>query len=202
DETTAFVIPLHQPPKRARKSAERAKAHRQRRKKPSSTDVAAPSSEDLIPLEFLSEDAKDAAAAVRAAAAATVSDETAARHAPTVAAGAGQPRRAIASWVLAGAALALAGVGIVINGWFARSLGSTEAAGLLFLAVGVATDLVALAAPSCGAHLWGAGQRATSLVAWVVWLMTFIFAVTAGGGVSSPHHTAVELARPAPAAPP
>ena len=197
DETTAYVIPFYQAPKKARKSAQRAKAHRQRRKKPSSANVAPPSSEDLIPLEFVSEDANDAAAARPEATSATVPDETAGtpRRAPIIATGARVPRRSIASWVLAGSALALAGVGIVINGWFARSLGSTEAAGLLFLAIGVATDLVALAAPSCGAHLWGAGQRATSLVAWVVWLMTFIFAVTAGIGFASQNIADVTLAR-------
>jgi len=111
------------------------------------------------------------------------------QRAPTV------TRRSIASYVLAAAALALAGVGIVINGWFARSLGSTEIAGWLFMAVGVATDLVALAAPSCSAHLWGAGQRATALVGWAVWLMTFIFAVTAGIGFASMNITDATLAR-------
>src|SRR5262249_26043774 len=159
DEATASVIPLPLgAPKKARKRTERAKAPRQRRKKPSSTDVAPPSSENLIPLEFLSQDVKDAAAARPQTTAATIPAETAEvpRRAPAIAVRAGAPRRSIASWVLAGAALALAGVGIVINGWFARSLGSTEAAGLLFLAIGVATDLAALAAPSCGARLWGA----------------------------------------------
>jgi hypothetical protein len=97
--------------------------------------------------------------------------------------------------VLVGAALALAGVGIIINGWFARTLGATEAAGWLFLAIGVATDLVALAGPSCAAHLWGTGQRATALVGWAVWLMTFIFAVTAGIGFASLNIADVTLAR-------
>jgi hypothetical protein len=49
-----------------------------------------------------------------------------------------------ASIVLVVAALALAIVGITINCWFARSLGSTEIAGWLFLAIGVAADLAAL----------------------------------------------------------
>ena len=110
--------------------------------------------------------------------------------------------RSIASWVLAAAALGLAGVGIVINGWFARSLGSTQAAGWLFLAVGVASDLVALAGPSCAVHLWGAARRATALVAWTVWLMTFVFAVTAGLGFASMNIadvTLVRASRPTPA---
>jgi hypothetical protein len=201
DETTASVIPLHYgPPKKARKSAERGKAQRPRKKKPVSTDVAPESSDDLIPPEFLAANANDIAAAETTTA--IVPEETAEmpRSLPTgaepaVAAPAVAPRRSIASYVLAGAALCLAGVGIVINGWFARSLGSTEAAGWLFLAIGVATDLVALAAPSCGAHLWGDRQRATSLVAWTVWLMTFIFAVTAGLGFASENIADVTMAR-------
>src|SRR6516225_7513926 len=199
DETTASVIiPLHYgAPKRARKSAERAKAHRPPRKKPASRHVAPPSSEDLIPLEFLSADASEAVAPVPAAVPAAVLDETAEdpRRAASVTAPVEPRFRSLASYVLSGAALCLAGVGIIINGWFARSLGSTEAAGWLFLAIGVATDLVALAAPSCGAHLWGAGQRATSLLAWAVWLMTFIFAVTAGLGFASENIADMTLAR-------
>jgi hypothetical protein len=161
------------------------------------TNVVPPSSEDLIPSEFLLADANNAARQVAATTSATVSELTAevARHAPAVMAGTIVPTRWIAYYVLTGAALALAGVGIIINGWFARSLGSTVAAGWLFLAIGVATDLAALAAPSCAARLWGAGQRATALVAWAVWLMTFIFAATAGLGFASVNIADVTLAR-------
>ncbi len=49
------------------------------------------------------------------------------------------------------AAVALSALGIAINGSFARSLGSTDFAGLLFLAVGVAADLAALVLPSTAA---------------------------------------------------
>jgi hypothetical protein len=63
------------------------------------------------------------------------------------------------------AAFGLAGVGITMNGWFARSLGSSDIAGWLFLAAGVGADLVALAIPSCAAQLWQARQRATALAA-------------------------------------
>ena len=87
--------------------------------------------------------------------------------------------------LLSVAALALAGVGITMNGWFARSLGSSDMASWLFLAVGVAADLVALVMPTCAAALWQAGQRVTALVAWTFWAMTFVFAVTAGIGFAS-----------------
>jgi len=46
------------------------------------------------------------------------------------------------------AALAVAVVGMTMNGWFSRSLGSTDTAGWLFLTIGVAADLVALVIPS------------------------------------------------------
>jgi len=198
DEATASVIPLPLgAPKKARKRAVRAKPGRQRRKRSAAAIVAPASSEDLIPSEFLSAAANDAASSVLASRPETVSDVTTEvpHPAPTATGGAVAPARTIASYVLAGAALALAGVGLVINGWFARSLGSTEIAGGLFLAIGVATDLVALVTPSCAAHLWGAGRRATALVAWAVWLMTFIFAVTAGLGFASVNIADVTLAR-------
>ena len=55
--------------------------------------------------------------------------------------------RPAASILLVAAAFALAGVGITTNGWFARSLGSSDIAGWLFLAIGVAADLAALVMP-------------------------------------------------------
>jgi hypothetical protein len=200
DETTASVIPLHQgPPKKPRKRAEPAKAQRPRSKKPPAAKTVAPpsSDDDLIPLEFLSADTNGAAPPAPATRSETVSEVAVEMpsRAPADTAAAAPLRRSAASYVLVAAAIGLAAVGIVINGWFARSLGSTETAAWLFLAIGVATDLVALAAPSSAARLWGAGQRATALVAWAVWLMTFIFAVTAGLGFASMNIADVTLAR-------
>jgi hypothetical protein len=93
------------------------------------------------------------------------------------------------------AAMALAAVGITMNGWFARSLGSTDTAGWLFLAIGVAANLVALVIPSCAASLWQARQRATVLVGWMIWVATFVFAVTAGVGFASVNIADVTLSR-------
>jgi hypothetical protein len=104
-------------------------------------------------------------------------------------------RRYLAPVLLTAAALALGAVGIAINGWFARSLGSSDAAGYLFLAVGVAADLVALVMPSCAAGLWRAAQRTTALVGWAVWLVAFVFAVTAGIGFASTNISDVTLTR-------
>ncbi len=82
-----------------------------------------------------------------------------------------------------------------MNGWFARSLGSSEIAGWLFLAIGVAADLVALAAPACASQLWAKRQRGSAMAGWVVWAMTFAFAVTAGIGFASVNITDVTTAR-------
>ncbi len=103
--------------------------------------------------------------------------------------------RTISSYGLTAAALALAGVGLTMNGWFARTLGSTDLAGWLFLAIGVASDLVALAVPPTAIQLWQARQRATATVAWLVWSMTFVFAVTSGIGFASVNIADVTLTR-------
>ncbi|WP_315787213.1 MULTISPECIES: hypothetical protein [unclassified Bradyrhizobium] len=93
------------------------------------------------------------------------------------------------------AALALAAVGMAMNGWFAHSLGSNSTAGWMFLAVGVTADLVALVMPTCAARLWQGRHRASALTGWLVWLMTFVFAVTAGIGFASTNISDVTLAR-------
>jgi hypothetical protein len=182
EETTASVIPLHQAPpkKKARTGAGGIKANRQRKRQKAkaviSVDTGSPSSESLIPPEFFSTDS-------------AMTEPPVTRHAIEATSHLAEPvkpsRRQVAPVLLSTAAFALAAVGITINGWFARSLGSSDVAGWLFLAVGVAADLVALVMPSCAAGLWQVGQRATALVGWGVWLMTFVFAVMAGVGFAS-----------------
>ena len=198
EDTTASVIPLHQvpPKKKARTSGQRGKPRQPRKpRKPKAAapppDDDAPASETLIPAEFLSTDLvvaePPAAPPVTVRAVEPISE-------PALP----SPRRQLfAPILLSIAALALAGVGITMNGWFARSLGSSDIAGWLFLAIGVAADLVALVMPSCAARLWQGRQRATSLAAWAVWLMTFAFAVTAGVGFASVNITDVTTARAA-----
>jgi hypothetical protein len=65
------------------------------------------------------------------------------------------------------------------------------------LAIGVAADLVALVMPSCAAWLWHTRERVTSLAGWAVWVMTFVFAVTAGIGFASVNISDVKTARSA-----
>jgi hypothetical protein len=93
------------------------------------------------------------------------------------------------------AAVGLGAVGMTMNAWYARSLGSSEIAGWLFLAIGAASDLVALCIPPCAARQWHAGNRATAAVAWVLWWVPFVFAVTAGIGFASVNITDVTAAR-------
>jgi hypothetical protein len=104
-------------------------------------------------------------------------------------------RLSASSLLLRTAALALAGVGMAMNGWFAQSLGSSSIAGWLFLAIGLAADLVALVMPTCAARLWHERQHSTALAGWAVWTLTFVFAVTAGIGFASTNISEVALAR-------
>ena len=196
DDTAASIIPLHQIPlkKREKKAAGRARVSRPRKKKAkaaaSSEEAESFSSAPLLPSEFL---IPPEFLAVEEPVPEPVTPP------PTVTAGSkaivAPSRRHPAAILLSVAAIALAVVGITINGWFARSLGSSDVAGWLFLAVGVAADLVALVMPSCAAGLWQTGQRATALVGWAIWLMTFVFAVTAGIGFASTNISDVTTAR-------
>ena len=183
EDTIASIIALHQP-KRAKTGAQRRRTYtprkRKRAKAAPSPESESPSSESLIPAGFLS--ANSAFAGEPVMPPATVS-----LRAPSP--------RPVASILLVAAAFALAGVGITTNGWFARSLGSSDIAGWMFLAIGVAADLAALVMPSCAAALWHTRQRATSLAGWAVWAMTFAFAVTAGIGFASVNITDVTAAR-------
>jgi len=185
DDTSASIITLHQPrPKKATKTpAERAREYRQRKKAGKSVTVT-----DL-PLQ------------VPASAPATVSTPATPLPSPTFRTLTPPSRRHAAPILLTVAALALAVVGMTMNGWFARSLGSTDTAGWLFMVIGVAADLVALVMPSCAAGLWQAGQRAIALAGWAVWLMTFVFAVTAGIGFASVNIADVTMARASRATP-
>jgi hypothetical protein len=175
DDTIASVIALHHP-KRARTRTERPRANRARKRK--ATIANSQSSELLIPAEFSSP--KSASA-----------ESSPARPSSDVVP-AGRP---ISSLVLASAAFVLAAVGVTTNGWFARSLGSSDIAGWLFLAIGVAADLAALVTPICAARLWHIGRRAASFAGWAVWAMTFVFAVIAGIGFASVNIADVTAAR-------
>lgn len=132
------------------------------------------SSEQLIPVEFLS---REPALPERFVAPPPSHVTRLSRDTPA--------RWTFASLVLAAAAFALAAVGVTTNGWFARSLGSSDIAGWMFLAIGVAADLAALVTPICAARLWHSGRHGASCAGWAVWAMTLVFAIIAGIGFAS-----------------
>src|SRR2546421_3595540 len=184
EETIASIIALHQP-KRGKTAAQRARTYRPRKRQraKAAPDAESPSSESLIPAGFFSAN--------------TAFTESPVTPLPLVTSRALRPSNRVASILLMAAAFALATVGVTTNGWFARSLGSSDIAGWLFLAIGVAADLAALVMPSCAAGLWHTRQRATSIAGWAVWAMTFVFAVTAGIGFASVNMTDIAIARAA-----
>jgi len=182
DDTTASIITLHQPPpKRAKSRAVKTPAAK-------TPAAKSPRKRKQISLPVFPVAAQEFATLPESGKVAPVTPI------PTVDVVAPSPPR-LAPILLTASALALAGVGMTMNGWFARSLGSSDIAGWLFLAIGVAADLIALVVPSCAARLWQARQRAISLAGWGVWAMTFVFAVTAGIGFASTNITDVTLAR-------
>jgi len=184
EETIASIIALHQP-KRGKTAAQRPRTYRPRKRQraKAAPDAESPSSESLIPAGFFSAN--------------TAFTESPVTPLPLVTSRALRPSNRVASILLMAAAFALAAVGVTTNGWFARSLGSSDIAGWLFLAIGVAADLAALVMPSCAVGLWHTRQRATSIAGWAVWAMTFVFAVTAGIGFASVNMTDVATARAA-----
>jgi hypothetical protein len=93
------------------------------------------------------------------------------------------------------AALALAGVGTVQNGWFAQSMGATPVAGTLFLILGVASDAIALVLPSVAARAWQGKRRGAALAGWLLWLATFVFALSASLGFASVNIADVTMVR-------
>lgn len=171
-DTTASIIQLHQPKKAAPMSgAERARLYRQRK-----AGKVPPASK--APVQAVTSIAPSRVTPVTLPVTPRVT-----------------PSRSMAPTILTVAAFGLAAVGITMNGWFARSLGSSDIAGWLFLAIGVAADATALALPACAAQLWGARQRGAALAGWLVWAMTFAFAVTAGIGFASTNISDVTLQR-------
>ena len=215
DESVASIIPWHSP--RATKSPEKGSRVAKPRKpskpksnprsksktKAAASDDELGSSESLIApnfMELVEAQTKRLPALTDAWLRETAREQTtaappAAPATPETVAPDDAARPNMASILLRAAAFALAGVGVAMNGWFAQSLGSSHVAGWMFLATGVAADLVALVMPTCAARLWHARHRATALAGWALWTVTFVFAVIAGVGFASINISEVAFAR-------
>ncbi|WP_271579136.1 hypothetical protein [Bradyrhizobium sp. CCBAU 11361] len=197
-DSSAAVISLRQAAPKAMTAAQRAKAYRERKRKaksvPANAELPPPAEPEPAPIAQLAVTPRhdvtppELPRVTAPVPPAAVTPHPQEHHVTP-------SRRQFAPILLNAAALTLAGVGVAINGWFAHSLGSSDLAGGLFLAIGVAADLVALGMPSCAASLWQTGRRTASLVGWVLWLVTFVFAVTAGLGFASTNVSDVTLAR-------
>lgn len=196
EATTASIVTLHPPVvvTRPKTAAERARAYRARKVARGEPVAQSTESSDLVApaAEFPTEPACLTITACHDVTAAPVVTPD---HAPVTAVTSASRRPSFASILISIAALGLTGVGIVMNGTFAHGLGSTELSSWLFMAIGVAADLVALAVPSCATRLWQTRQRGTAAAAWLLWLAIFAFTTTAGIGFVSVNISDVTLSR-------
>jgi hypothetical protein len=198
DDISASVITLHQPrPKKAKTGAERARAYRERKKVatvPEGPACDATPADRKAVEESTTRTGKEVET-VSITPTNHTSTVTPIPH-PTVTPFTLTPSRGSAApIILMAAALGLAGVGVTQNAWYARSLGATETAGMLFLILGTASDMAALVMPSVAARAWQARQPGVALAGWMVWLATFVFANMAGIGFASTNIADVTMVR-------
>ena len=159
---TAPTLTLVQP-RRALTNAERQKAWRERQKAKAAIALPAPIAPQTEPQKLTR---------VRPA---PVIDVTPVTKQPF------EPSR----WVLRGASVALAGVGLAMNATYAHSLGNSDISGWLFLALGVAADASALVLPSVAASAWKANDRLAAASAWAAFAVVFAFAIIGAVGFAS-----------------
>jgi hypothetical protein len=100
---------------------------------------------------------------------------------PPVAAGGS---RVIAA-IVGTTALALAGVGLVLNASFAASLGQTGLAAALLATIGLAMDVLAVALPTAASRLWQTGHRLAALAGGCIWAGALMMMILAGIGFAS-----------------
>src|ERR1700722_8851290 len=91
----------------------------------------------------------------------------------------------VASVLLAGTALILAGVGLLTNAQFAASLGQTPVSSTLLAALGFAIDGLALILPSVAGVLWRGRHRLASVSAWAVWAGAVTVTLIAAAGFAA-----------------
>src|SRR5262249_42058992 len=71
------------------------------------------------------------------------------------------------------------------NALFATSLGKTSEARLLFAALGVAADVLALVLPAAAWRLWAYRRYQAASVAWSIWVVTLAVTLLAAVGFAS-----------------
>src|ERR1700719_1321520 len=82
-------------------------------------------------------------------------------------------------------AIVIGVAGLTINAWFASTLGATDIAGMLFVAVGMSADAAAFVLPTQAGHLWQSRRRLAAATAWLIWAFTFAFALIASVGFAA-----------------
>src|SRR5262249_4389214 len=91
----------------------------------------------------------------------------------------------LAAPLLAAAALALGGVGLVLNARFAASFGQSHDAAWLLASIGVAIDLIAILLPVAACQLWRQHYFVSALGAWAVWLIAITMTLLATSGFAA-----------------
>jgi hypothetical protein len=91
--------------------------------------------------------------------------------------------------------LALFGTAVCANGLYAWSLGSSDVAGAVFSAIGIAADTLVFLLPSVAAAQWRSGRRIRSMVGWLVYGPALAFAVSGSVGFASLNIADVVAAR-------
>jgi hypothetical protein len=87
--------------------------------------------------------------------------------------------------IVGATALALAGVGLVLNASFAASLGQTGLAAALLATIGLAMDVLAVALPTAASRLWQTGHRLAALAGGCIWAGALMMMILAGIGFAS-----------------
>jgi hypothetical protein len=90
-----------------------------------------------------------------------------------------------AASLLFATAIAMAGVGLVMNARFAASFGQTLEASALLAAIGLAIDVLAIVMPTAAAQLWHNQLRPAAAVAWTIWTAALTMTLLAAIGFAS-----------------
>lgn len=91
----------------------------------------------------------------------------------------------VAAVTLAFSALALAGIGLVLNARYAASFGQSRDAAMLLAALGIVIDVLAIVIPPVAAQLFQQGRYVSALCAWAIWLLALTMVLLTASGFAS-----------------